>query len=521
MRVTKSRRGGPVIVIALVAIIATVAVSAAVLHQPQARTHGADITPTKSAAPVSQGSTLTSTRLNSLKLLNYYPSDAAWSSMWERWDIGTIQRDIRTMAALHANAVRLIVQTTTFGYPNPNPQMLERLAATVEAARTGGLRVQLTLFDWWSAYTDLTGSTTWATAVLKPYANSPEIAFVELKNEIDPTNNHAMRWARTELPVIKKLVGTVPVTVSVTGSDTAAQLAKLKSGLGTAQPDFYDIHYYGAPGAAYAQLSLDKAIASPAPLFVGETGLSTAPPPGSDLAEAEANQDHYLRTVEWATQALGLPPAAPWMLYDLAPGAIPRQSLAQSVAAGTQSHFGLLRVDSSEKPAAASISDFFATGIIDTTFNNAFNQHGRGQPLVWQTVGATAGTLYWDSAFSHSGGGSVALARTGGTSTLTPSYRVHPVVVPTAAGQLFALAAWAKGTSTTGRNRMSIAWFASTGLYLGNVQSPSLAAGTTLWTRLMVQSRVPVGTAYAEVDLESSQNTGTVWFDDVTFTRVP
>jgi hypothetical protein len=63
---------------------------------------------------------------------------------------------------LHTNTVRIILQAWTIGYPTPQPIMLTHLAQMLALAQAHGLRVQLTLFDWWNSYDDLTGSRQWA-----------------------------------------------------------------------------------------------------------------------------------------------------------------------------------------------------------------------------------------------------------------------------------------------------------------------------------------------------------------------
>ncbi len=454
--------------------------------------------------------------LGGVKLVSVVPVRGGWASMWEHWDLATLDRDFGRIAALHANAVRIIIQPSAFGWPKPDPVMVARLGAAVASAQSHGLKVQLTLFDEWGGYADLAASSSWATAVLDPYRNDPEIAFVELRNEVDPTDADVMRWVRSELPVVKDLAGSVPVTVSVTGPDTPAVLTALKTALGPVQPDFYDVHYYGNPSDAYAELAEDKAIASPSPLFVGEVGMSTAPVPGQTEALVESSQDMFLRSVEWATETLGLPDAAPWMLQDLAPGANP----SEGQTASDQSQYGLLRLDGSEKPAAVSMAQFFSTGVVGTQFNGSFAEESGGQPLDWAPYDATQGSLTWDGQVSHSGAGSVSLSNTSGSPGAVPAYETSPIIVPTHPGQIFRATAWATGSAATGSNRIAISWFDADRVYLGDTESAHLPSGTTPWTQLTVTSTAPPGAAYEEVHLKSSDNTGTVWFDDVTFSAL-
>ena len=64
---------------------------------------------------------------------------------------------------------------------------------------------------------------------------------------------------------------------------------------------------------------------------------------------------------------------------------------------------------------------------------------------------------------------------------------------------------------------LSLAWFDSNGTYLGGSVSAILPAGTTDWTLLNVRAQAPAEAAFVEIHLQSANNAGTVWFDDVTF----
>jgi Cellulase (glycosyl hydrolase family 5) len=224
-------------------------------------------------------------------------------------------------------------------------------------AANHGLKVQLTLFDIWSGYTDITGSEQWAAALLTSFKADPRIAFVELQNEIDPTSTAAMAWAQTMLPVVRTDAG-LPVTVSVTGWNTAGELGTLISNLGTSQPDFYDIHFYGTPPYMLSSFKTAKAMANGKPLLVGETGYSTDPGNTSWIGAGQSQsmqdqaQAYFYAYVEQAAHQAGLAPAAPWTLNDFT--ALPGLS-------SIEQHFGLYRLDGTAKPAVAVIKNAFAT----------------------------------------------------------------------------------------------------------------------------------------------------------------
>src|SRR5580700_6368423 len=106
-----------------------------------------------------------STMLANMRGMNYYPSNDAWSYMWTNWSEASFNSDMAKIAGMGANSVRIIVPANTFGYPVPNPVMLSELQQAINTAHANGLTVDLTLFDQWDNYTDITGSETWANDV--------------------------------------------------------------------------------------------------------------------------------------------------------------------------------------------------------------------------------------------------------------------------------------------------------------------------------------------------------------------
>jgi hypothetical protein len=454
-------------------------------------------------------------KLVDLRLMNYYPSTAAWTYMWTKWNPTQIGEDFAKIEALGANSVRLNIEPGTFGFPVPSTTMTDELEATIQAAAAHSLTVQLTLFDWWGAYTDTSGSDEWIEDLLAPYQNDAEIAFIDVKNEIDPGDAQATAWLEHELPVVRGAVGSVPVTVSVTGPNILGNLAALRSALITAgtPPDFYDIHYYNVPQHALATFEQAKALVAPSPLFVGETGATSGQGGAPDAADAD--QDLYLRTVEWAARAADLPDASPWIFQDIAPNGAP----PNADQAGGQLDYGLFQAEGAAKPAAASIKALYEDSTISTYMNGDFAIGGGAEAAGWSPVRVNSGAqLAWDDSVGHVATGSVLLSRTKTSAEGDPSFVAAPVTQPTAVGQTFEMTAWAEGTNATGQNRIAICWFNANGDYLDEANSPILPTGTTSWQQLRVTSSAPSGAAYELIYLESGGDTGTVHFDDVTFT---
>lgn len=488
-------------------------------HRDPARPRAASVparpvTPAKPAATKSAAAT-TSVPVTGLKLINYYPAGAGWTNMWRRWDPTAMSADFGRIASLGANAVRLTVFPSVTGFPVPSTTQVQRLAAAIDLAKAAGLRVQLTLFDWWSDWTDLSGSTQWLDAVVAPYRSDPEIAFVDLRNEVDVTNRAEATWVATELPVLRAAAGTVPVTVSVTADRSLTRLRALVRLLAADPPDFWDVHVYDKPGIAVSILRQAKAMVAPAELYVGETGSSSLPAGGASNTLADEQQAYYLQTVEAGCRALGLPPAAPWTYSDFAPGAVP----AYAALPADGYDYGLFTTAGTEKPSGAVMKAVFSSGGAAGGLNGDFSAAAGGRPALWQTYLSTEGTLGWDPSVGHDAPGAVKLSGTSGGPGGYPSFWVTPPQQPTAPGQRFTASAWARGAGAAGVNDVAIVWFDGQDRMIAQSVSPALPAGTTPWTPLTVTSTAPAGAAYGSIYLRSASNPGAVWYDDVTWTE--
>jgi hypothetical protein len=482
---------------------------------------GAEIAPAK----ISQA------QLNGFKVMNYYPAKQVGPNMWLHWDPNPIKADFDKMAAMHVNVVRLLLPPSAFGYPDPSPKMMNELREAVDMAAQKGMRVHFTLFFMWThSYADIAGSKTWAKAVLAPFAHDSRVAFIELHNEIKPEKAAEMSWARTMLPYLRTAVeGSIPVTVSVTG-DISTSLSKLISELGLSQPDFYDVHLYNyADYEPYHQLKAakDAATAQGRALLIGETSRATlaskfAGFPSFARAQAsyEAWQDYHFRLAFLASSALGLPPVAPWIFSDFAP-----DSLAGITNKEEPSHKGIYRADGSPKAAVATVSAFFGSGQLDTSFNNGFERYdlseGRNQPELWAGDTPSEATYEDDTTVSHSGCCSAKISNSG-ASKGNPGFYITPLanIVPESS---YTASVWVKGQNATGTTQICINWLPhGRALQRGGVAGTlacggSLSGTTSSWKRISVTSVAPEGTAAGRIFLQSGHNTGAAWFDDVTF----
>ena len=465
-----------------------------------------------------------SRQLRDLRLVNYFPSDAGWQYTWTRWEPDQIDDDFAQMASLGANAVRITVFPEVMGFPTPTSAMQARLAQVVGMAAGHGLKVQLSLFDQFTDFADISDSLTWAHDLLAPLRGDSRIAFIDVRNELDAPSTlgdpQVYPWLDALVPAVEQDAPGVPVTLSVTAP---AHITAMRAAL-RVQPDFWDLHYYSSDGLAYA--TIDEAIeaAAPQPVFVGETGFATTgddSPTGLPAGEPslEAYQAHYYQVVEQAALSLGLGAAAPWTLYDFTRAAIPSLQEADQYA------FGLLHSDGTAKPAAAVIRRLFQTGEVSDDFNGDFSQGvatPQGTlPAVWRLWEPDQARFALDPSVGHDASGSASISDSLGSDGGVPAFYTVPVQPQVVPGAQYGVTAWVRGRQVTGTTVVNVSWYNNQGVYMSGSDSAALNPGDTDWTELEATGTAPPGAAFAEIWLKSADNSGTVWFDDVTWTRWP
>jgi hypothetical protein len=459
-----------------------------------------------------------------LKVVSYYPADAGWTLMWEPWRPERLAADFRRLRGLNANTVRLVVAPQQFVYPVPEQRFRDRLAQAIALADTAGLHVQLTLFDWWYDYADRAGAKAWARALLAPYVGDARVAFVELRNELDPAEPGALAWARELVPWLRGFLRGTPVTLSVASGDAEADLRALARGLGAAgRPDFYTAHHFTGGGELAEPLFRRlRSAAAPAPLWLGEVGYPTSTSASGYWAlpltrsAQEAAQAHFLKTTFAAARQAGLPAPGIWILDDFAPGAIPDSDVSPREAEYT---FGLHRVDGSAKPAAAVVRGLFA-GKAEVGFNGGFeaamsDAGGTQQPAMWTAIGLEGLDVVRATDVARTGTASASLRST----SARPGYgqlRVTPVETGVRAGRCAEAAAWARGDVARGHARLLIGWYDERFNRIARHAS-RLTAERARWTRARVHACPPPGAVFARVVVEAVGLEGDVRVDDVTF----
>jgi hypothetical protein len=451
-----------------------------------------------------------------LREITYSQAAHPMGQMWDptNWSASTVDADFTRVANLHADTIRVFVEPKAFGYPSPylRSSSVQELQQLLQIAANHGLKVHLTLFDDFTDFTNLTDSRQFIDSLLGYTRGNPAISFYELRNEIVFTDSDQRKFMETLLPKLRDAAGGSPVTVSVLG-----QIGDFLNYVNneTVLPDFYSYHYYNYPSVArdVIRQAVDATSAKHRSMYLGEvayaTGISDTKfgiPPTK--AAQEWAQEQYFRQVAQAARDLGMPsPPAVWELYD--------RCASCTDLDGT---FGIYHNDGTPKPAANTVASIFAGNPISQVFGGGADGLAGGYPAYWRLSVPTAATFGQSTTVYHSGTASGQISQSGSRDAggTMPAYMLAPIKAVDE-GTTYTVSAWVRGASATGTNQVQLRWYDGGERLFADDASVNLPAGTTNWTQLTVTAKAPQYARYVLLAMASENNSGTVWFDDITF----
>jgi hypothetical protein len=436
--------------------------------------------------------------------------------LWGTYNDAQVQSDLSLLSGMGANAVRIFVSTGDTGtYPSISPTFSSNLGDFVHTAQADGLKVVLSIFNQYpyipavsGGWSDTASAAKWMSSLVAPYKNNPEIAYLEMRNEVpapgydSPTpsgsGTQAAAWLNALMPQLRVDAGSDPIVLSQ--NHGVAGYEALDSALSAAaKPDAYSYHFYDYPGFLGGQLALLEQNLSK-PVFVGETGYSTALSNtvggGAGLAQDQnvrnAYQAWYLQAVSFVTNTMGLGNPGMWQLWD-----------TPNASSAYETDFGLYDNSSGTtvaKPAAAALSAVFAaaatsSAILAPSINGTFDTSSSGSgaiPSPWsaQYIGGQV------SSSSAQGGNSLCITRAG-----NDSYFYETLPLASASG-LHTLTAW-----TTGGNwftSIAIRWLNSAGTPVGFDVRTYQNAPVSGWKELAAAGTAPPGASTAMIILQGN-----------------
>jgi hypothetical protein len=288
--------------------------------------------------------------------VNYYPMDTPWFDFWTEFDSSIINNDMEIIENLGLNTIRIFVFYELFGRSEVKAEMLSKMDTLLSMAQEHNLKVVVTLFDFLPSYevADYAPTEKHLKKILQRYKGHPAILAWDLKNEPDlDFENHGrqtvLEWLDYMLGRAKVYDPTHPVTIGWSSAKAASQLHE--------EVDFVSFHFYEDLALLSERLEKLQFVAGDKPVLITEFGLPSFKSifPGRGHSETE-QADHYQEVLKILEQH---EPAAfiSWTLYDF-------PQLPGNVFGGPfwrkkpQKHFGLIRTDKQQKPAAKVIIDW-------------------------------------------------------------------------------------------------------------------------------------------------------------------
>lgn len=293
---------------------------------------------------------------------NYYPRLHPWRTFnIGDWDPVITERELKLGASLGANVVRIFVDysfSIDLKTPQPTPTFFAPMAAYVKNVRECidicgrlGLKVILTLFDSldWAIYQPQNRwiAEEYLKLIVPPFVNDPRILCWDLQNE--PDRAIVAAGANIVIPFFQRLSlltrALDPKQLQTIGWIDRARgkyFADLDNYL-----DFYCFHFYDKASnlADLVQMYKTK---TRKPIMLQEFGLATGGP-GYESATVEQDQVNHYDTVLNTLAANNLCGSVLWCLNDFPIGLAGNPPIQTD---SPENHFGIFRLDYSEKPVA-------------------------------------------------------------------------------------------------------------------------------------------------------------------------
>jgi len=301
---------------------------------------------------------------------NYYPRLHPWRTFHVgEWEPQVTERELALGANLGANVVRMFIdfnasldntksQQRRDHYWAPIAQYVAHVREFVEIAGRLNLKIIFTLFDGmdWSFYLP---QNHWLVdeylhELVAPFVNDPRILCWDLQNEPD----RALRQFNADAVIaffkhvseeIRRLDPQHLQTIGWIDRARAQYFAALDRHL-----DFWCFHFYDKAERMNDLLKFYKTQTTK-PVMLQEFGLATGGP-GPDGANTEQDQARHYETILAALEANQMCGSVLWALVDFPIGLAGNPPIQTD---SPENHFGIFRLDYSEKPVAAVLRKYW------------------------------------------------------------------------------------------------------------------------------------------------------------------
>ncbi len=274
-----------------------------------------------------------------VKGINYYPQNSPWDMYGEQFSKDTIATDFKIIKEANLNTIRIFVPYEDFGKANVNGEKLQKLHQVLDIANDNGLKVIVTLFDFFGDYSVInwTLNQKHAIGVVSSIKEHPALLAWDIKNEpdLDFDSRGKVRvtsWLKRITVLVKSLDKKHPVTIGWSNAESADVLKD--------DMDFISFHYYKKPiDFKKAYDLLHQKVASKQ-IMVTEFGLSSYSGFWNLYTGSEEKQEAYYKNMQQQFKKDSISFMS-WTLYDFTK--IPKEVVGQLPwRRNAQKHFGFI-----------------------------------------------------------------------------------------------------------------------------------------------------------------------------------
>lgn len=287
-----------------------------------------------------------------IKGINYYPKNSAWDTFGESFNKDTIANDFDIIRAAKLNSIRIFIQYDDFGKADVKTEKLKKLRILLDLAEAKGLKVVITLFDFYSDYTleSWTLTSRHAEKIVSEFKNHKAIIAWDIKNEpnLDFENrdkDNVLQWLQQMITVVKENDPNHLVTIGWSNSYEATNLED--------KVDFVSYHFYNAIADFETENSVIEK-ASKKPVVIQEFGVPSYRGFWSWFGENNDGQAAYHKKMQALFKKNNLAFMS-WTLYDFP--SVPNQVAGKwPWQKNRQKKFGFIDENGKMKPSFLHIS---------------------------------------------------------------------------------------------------------------------------------------------------------------------
>lgn len=297
---------------------------------------------------VKQPPSVTLNSIAHVKGINYYPQHHPWELFGENFSDSIIHHDFTKIRKMGLNTVRIFVPYSSFGETRVHTEKLAQLLQTLDRAAATGLKVIVTLFDFYGDYglRDWTLTHRHAQQIVTTLKSHEALLAWDIKNEPDLDfetrgQTQVLAWLQQLLSEVKSWDSQHPVTIGWSSPEAAIHLNE--------KVDFVSFHYYREPDRFKQALEELKSRIPDKPVVLQEYGYSSYDGIWNAYLGSEEDQADYFKTMQKILDTEEVPFLL-WTLYDFE--TVPNEVVGRwPWRKARQKNFGLLDGDGKQKAA--------------------------------------------------------------------------------------------------------------------------------------------------------------------------